>query len=529
MEHFLVLLTVLSVMLTITYGLDEQEWNKHHNNEELYQVMVNVNKKCPDITRLYSLPVEAHKDVPDHTASGKYKLWVIEFANQTGKHVKGIPEFKYIANMHGNEVVGRELLLRLIDYMCGIYTGEKEVENGYDPENGFDRMQILWLIKNTRMHFMPSMNPDGWQNAASSVGTGDYQNGVKNWLVGRANNNDVDLNRNFPDLNKIYYRIKNKPFHQNNHLDEHFEMVEKLKGIQPEKGFELEPETKMMMSWLHDIPFVLSSNMHNGDLVANYPFDETVDNRPKKYTKSPDDKTFRYLAESYSMVHHEMANPKEKCDNSEADFKNGITNGAAWYSVPGGLQDYNYLSTNCFEITLELGCDKFPPASQLNKLWKDNINSLFNFIFQVHIGIKGEVLLPYDLPKDTFTAIHIRDEETGQDIDHDILVTKYGDYYRLLSNGRYTVTATVKSEDGKVYLEETKSVTIENDPTGSDSDGPRQALILNFDFRSQYDNSDDDSMSVEVEADPDQRDYYNVNELKDFLRKFLYRNRYPDY
>merc|ERR1719322_1439064 len=440
---------------------------KHHNNTELAAILQQVHNKCPDISRLYTLSEPSVEGVP---------LYVLEFSDNPGHHELTEPEMKYVANMHGNEVLGRELLLHLSEHICQSYLeGDKDMKQ---------------LVHSTRIHILPSMNPDGWKISTD--------NGAKDYLIGRNNANNVDLNRDFPDLNQVVY----EGAEENNHL---------LR----EANFDhrIQPETESMIKMIMDTPFVLSANMHGGDLVANYPYDESKTDNPTQYTPSPDDMTFRNLASVYAGNHPRMSNPNTPgCDSAVNEFAQhgGITNGAAWYSVPGGMQDFNYLASNDFEITLELGCDKYPPASSLSGEWADNKKSLLEFIWAAHWGIKGVI-------RDSITGegiggatVHIRNitrmDKYGRmdsDITHDVTSAIGGDYWRLLTDGEYEM---IVEADG--YEPQAKLVQISN--------GHKEATRVDLDLVAVNDEdaaADDWMMYNDVlsQQDPmlqDYQDYY---------------------
>jgi len=504
-------------VVTLAAGAASKEVEfKHHNNTELAETLQKVHNRCPDITRLYTLSEPSVNGV---------SLYVLEISDNPGKHELLEPEVKYIANMHGNEVLGRELLLHLAEHLCdGYIAGDEDIRR---------------LVDSTRIHLMPSMNPDGWKISTDAGG--------KDFLLGRENANNVDLNRDFPDLDRIVYA--NGDEGANHHL---------LDALDGRLDHKVQPETESVMKFIMQHPFVLSANMHGGDLVANYPYDEgrSGEFNPTEYSASPDDATFRHLARVYAANHPQMSNPATPgCDNPEKSFarQGGITNGAAWYSVAGGMQDFNYLSSNDFEITLELGCDKYPPASQLQTEWENNKKSLIEFLWLGHSGVKGivsDALTGRPVPN---AVIHVKNitrvnkggARRDDDIDHDVTSVHDGDYWRLLTPGEYEISAFKEG-----YEPQTKLFEVAND---EHSDAP----ILNFELvPSDYDEdaleeelnymdpveeegedlgdsdiSDDDYLMGYGEEDPD--DYYHMDNMdQDYqnqLSENIYNNDLGDY
>ncbi|XP_059181786.1 carboxypeptidase M [Centropristis striata] len=369
------LLFLLLLLLTVASPLEF----RYHSNREIEQHLLQVNASNPDITHLYSI---------GQSVRGQ-QLWVLALGLSPRRHTVGIPEFKYVANMHGNEALGRVLMLQLID----------DLLRGYRNNETWS----LQLLNSTRIHILPTMNPDGFD----SSNTDCY------YSQGRFNHNGIDLNRNFPDA---------------------FAGLRRLQQPDEEKR---EAEVRAVIRWLKNESFVLSANLHGGAVVASYPYDNSNGGSELVggASVSPDNDVFVHLAKVYSHNHGSM-HQGDGCDDSRP-FLDGVTNGYQWYPLSGGMQDYNYVWAQCLEITLEISCCKFPPANQLPALWTENRGSLLQFIKQVHLGVKGRVFDGSGVPVQNAVV-----EVKGRRNMCPFRTDRHGEYYRLLLPGEYSFTVT---------------------------------------------------------------------------------------
>lgn len=381
----------------------------YQSNAEMVSILKATEERCPQIARTYSI---------GRSMEGS-DLLVIEFSNNPGQHELLEPEIKYIGNIHGNEVLGRQLLIYLAQYLCSEYLiGDERIQS---------------LINTTRIHILPSMNPDGYEMAMAALTDSNYgydeddmegqRYGSSN--VGRTNAQNVDLNRNFPDLTTIVYNRRRQKGYTTDHIP-----------IPDHYWFgKVAPETYAVMKWIRSVPFVLSANLHGGDLVVSYPYDLSKHPLERSFfSPTPDDKVFKFLAASYANAHETMSNENARCGSSRSHSEKGIINGALWSSISGSMQDFNYLHTNCFEVTVEVGCDRLPPQEELHLAWHENHQALITFMEAVHRGIKGIVM---DGEGNAIKGAQV----SVRGIRHNITTADGGDYWRLLTPGTYIVSA----------------------------------------------------------------------------------------
>ncbi|CAH0554380.1 unnamed protein product [Brassicogethes aeneus] len=365
---------IFIILLLCSIQIQCNENPKYKSNEELKKFMEVFNKTSEFYNvsaRLYTIG----------KSENNFPLQVIEITAVNDTEKLGVPNVKLIANIHGNEPAGREVLIRFLEYLRENYRKDKTV---------------TWLLENTKIHVLPAMNPDGF----------DQSSPVKDGTKGRENRNKIDLNRSFPDY---FY-------------PDHYKNNKKA------------AESEAVIQWMKKVPFVLSAGFHGGSLVANYPFDavkNTVSGQQSKESKTSDDDVFVHLAKTYSLNHKTMH--KNRCDNNDKYFKDGIANGATWYIVHGGMGDYSYAYEGCMEVSLEITCWKYPEPTELENIWEENKNALIEYCKKANMGVTGQILNSENNKPIEGAQLKIK----GRDMTFKSK-TK-GQFWRILLPGNYTI------------------------------------------------------------------------------------------
>ncbi|WCO00587.1 M14 family zinc carboxypeptidase [Psychroserpens ponticola] len=308
------------------------------------------------------------------------------------------PEFMYTSSMHGDELTGYPLMIRLIDYLLSNYGSDTEVNN---------------LINSTEIYINPLANPDGTYR--------NYSNNQPITNPIRANSAGQDLNRNYPD---------------------------NAAGLH-DNGATYQPETKAFMAFEASRDFVLSANFHGGTEVINYPYDNTT-------SKHVDHDFYEHISNEYA-INCQNDSPNNyyngisgrnaggnnhpnymtvEYDSPENPSSPGVTQGSIWYQVYGGRQDYMNFYRHTKEITIELSFVKFVNGSALPDLWTFNKQAFLDYIKQANYGFQGIVSDESGNPVVAEISI------AGHDALNSYVFSNedHGDYYRLIKGGNYNVT-----------------------------------------------------------------------------------------
>ena len=245
------------------------------------------------------------------------------------------------------------------------------------------------ILENVDLYVGPNTTPDGTYH-----GGNNNVNGAT-----RYNANGVDMNRNYADP------------HGSAHPD----------------GNPYAQETEWFMQLAQENNFVIAANYHGGAEVMNYPWDNT-------YTLHADDAWWQLVSHEYADLCH-LVN-----SSYMTDYNNGITNGAQWYMIGGGRQDYMNGYAECREVTIECSNTKLPSGSQMPTFWNINKNAIFAYVNQVLNGIHGTVVDAESKAPIGGATITL----TGHDDQYSTVSTQLpgGDFHRPVKAGTYNVRIT---------------------------------------------------------------------------------------
>lgn len=281
------------------------------------QMMERFAEEHPDICKL----IEIGKSVENR------KLLAVKISDNVDDEEYFEPEFLYSSTIHGDELCGFNLMLRLINDLLTNYGSDS---------------YLTWLVNNVQIYINPLANPDGLYNGNNNFVTNST----------RYNAHGVDLNRSFPTVT-------------NPMLDYY------------------EPEVKAMIDFANAHYFSISANLHSGSEILNYPWDSFFASE----LPLPDNSWFEQICSKYVATARTIDSEYMASEIAQ----NGYVFGSQWYKISGGRQDYMNYYMRCREITIELSNAYKLHPDFLDEYWHKNRSSLINLIGESLHGLTGRV------------------------------------------------------------------------------------------------------------------------------------------
>lgn len=193
-------------------------------------------------------PSLCHLDTIGKSINGRY-VFALKISDNAGTN-EDEPEVFYSSTIHGDELAGFVLMLRLADYLLKNYNLNSRVKN---------------MVDNLEIWINPLANPDGTYTSGNNITSPT-----------RGNADGYDLNRNFPDP-----------------LDP--SIVQEKENID-------------MIKFLRKHRFSISANFHSGSEVVNYPWDRWLSKI------HADNAWFNSISRAYADTVHKYSGPAYLAD-----------------------------------------------------------------------------------------------------------------------------------------------------------------------------------------------------------------------
>jgi len=402
---------------------EPSELNGYIDYDEMLATLQQIEADNPDICKLYDIGDSRGKQYSDAGNSNYddyyHEIWALKVSDNVEQE-EDEPGIYYLAEHHAREPISLEVNMAVLNHIIDNY--------GTDPE-------ITDNVNNTQIWFVPLVNPNGHKVVTDEIYTmwrknicDNNENGEID-VTGYYAQDGVDPNRNYGwEWGGASASWTSETF-------------------QGTSAFS-EPETQAVKNLIDSHHFIAGISYHSYSELILYPYGYA------EGIAAPDQAALEELAVDMAVT-------------IPAQYGGNYTPQSAWelYPCTGTTDDYVYGTHGVFGFTIELATEFIPPASQVEDICNNNIEAAMILLNRANSStLTGHITDANTLePVEAMVFIEGIDD-SGVYREPYMSNEEFGTYYRLLTDGNYTVTFSAYGYDSQTF----DDVVINDDVTTLD-------------------------------------------------------------